>query len=306
MDVIQVNSFWIYFLIFMILCPSLCLSKEHHMEIRLEAIEGHNAVIRFEDNLTNLAKSLLNKYPDIKYELEKTIGWRIDFSPLIILIKDSSTFCRIAGSENFVAFAQPIQNLIVIDASKIAIKPFSQEIILKHELCHLLLHRYVPINSMPKWLDEGVCQWVTGGIGEILQEKRPSLNNAVLSGALLTFDDLRERFPKDKPSLNIAYEQSRNIIEFIESTYGTDKIIEILTYMQDGESFENAFKKSISITFKDFEKKWRASFSPYLFWLLFFSQNIYEIIFFVTAIITILAFLKYIIKRRRDAQYQDE
>ena len=82
---------------------------------------------------------------------------------------------------------------------------------------------------MSKWLDEGVCQWVTGGIGEMLQEKRPSLKNAVLSGALLTFDDLRERFPKDKPSLNIAYEQSRNIIEFIESTYGTDKIIEILT-----------------------------------------------------------------------------
>jgi len=272
------------------------------MEIRVETLEDKNAVIRFEKTLADIAHSLLNIYPNVKDDLEKIIGWKIDFCISIILIKDSNTFYRIAGNSHIVAFAQPSKHLIVIDASKIAVKPFSQEIILKHELCHLLLHRYIALNTMPKWFEEGVCQWVTGGIGEILHDKRPSLNNAVISGTLIKLDDLKENFPKNKTSLDLAYEESRSIVEFIGSTYSTGKILEILNYLKDGESFEYAFEKAISMTTEEFEKKWQDSFSPHLYWLLFFAQNIYEIIFFGMAAITIFAFIKYIIKRQKDVQ----
>lgn len=301
---ITLKPLQIFLGIFMFLCLLVCLSEGRNIKICAETIEDKNVEIRFEKTLANIAYNLLNIYPNVKNDLEKTIEWKIDFCPSIILIKDSSTFYRIAGNSNIVAFAQPSHNLIVIDASKIAVKPFSQEIILKHELCHLLLHRYIALNTMPKWFEEGVCQWVTGGVGEILQDKSPSLNNAVISGTLIKFDDLKERFPENKPSLDLAYEESRSIIEFIGSTYGTGKIIEILNYLNYGESFEYAFEKAISMTVGEFENKWHDSFSPHLYWLLFFAQNIYEIIFFGMASITILAFIKYIIKRRKDAQYQ--
>lgn len=291
------------FVVLLTLAIFLKISESYGLEMRILSTARQDAVIYFEKALSDVADSLFNIYPDVKKELEKTIGWPIDFCPSIILVKDSSTFEKMSGSPNIVAFARPSQNFIFIDCSKIGIHPFTHEIILKHELCHLILHRYIPVDSMPKWFDEGVCQWVTGGIGEILSDKKPSLNNAVISGKLIVLYDLNNKFPSDKSSMELAYEESKSVVEFIGNTYGTEKLNDILNYLKNGETFENALKKTLFMTPGELEKKWHASFSRYISWLLFFAQYFYEIVFFTMAIVAVIAFIKIILKRREDSQF---
>ncbi len=294
------DPIWWMWCIVLFICIFFDLSHGREVEIQVETRKRDYLAIRYEKHLADIADSMIKIYPDIQKELEKNFDWPVDFSPTIILIKNSDTFKKISENGNIAAFAQPAQNLIVIDCSKIGVRPLSQENILKHELCHLLLHRHIANDSLPKWFDEGVCQWATGGIGEILQDRKPSLNNAIISRKLIRLNDLWDRFPADKSSMELAYEESRSVIEFIGNTFGTGKLLEILNYLKTGETFEVAFKKTLSMTPSELENQWHASFGFYISWILFIAQHFYEIIFFAMALAAVIAFIKITLKRRRE------
>jgi hypothetical protein len=104
--------------------------------------------------------------------LENTLEWTIDFKPTIVLVNDSEKFQEMTGNSLIVAYAVSQRNLIVIDHSKMNTKPFSLGSIIKHELCHLLLHDKISKVILPRWLDEGVSQWVSDGIAEIIMSRR--------------------------------------------------------------------------------------------------------------------------------------
>ena len=121
-----------------------------------------------------VAEKTAGFYPDLKAELEETIGWKIDFKPGIVLVKDNNTFQKMSGSSLIVAYALPDQGIIVIDYSRMKTDPFTLEATIKHELCHLLLHENIGSEKLPRWLDEGVAQWASGGLADIVMEKRSS------------------------------------------------------------------------------------------------------------------------------------
>jgi len=146
------------FKIIMVLFPLLILliipikslnAKNRHI------IKKEDIIVFFEEPLRIAAKEASDFYPALKAELEKKLKWRVNFRPTILLIKDNKTFQTMAGSDLVVAFAVPGRNLIVIDYSKMKTHPFSIEITLQHELCHLLLHSQIEGKNLPRWLDDG-------------------------------------------------------------------------------------------------------------------------------------------------------
>jgi hypothetical protein len=81
------------------------------------------------------------------------------------------------------------------------VDPFTIELTLKHELCHILLHRAAQGGKIPKWLDEGLAQWVSAGIAEILiSSKRSFLNEAVVAGKSLNLESSGGRISRDRES----------------------------------------------------------------------------------------------------------
>ena len=127
----------------------------------LQNLEGEGVVILYEESLRKGAEEAADLYPKVKEDLENILPWRVGFTPTILLIKKSETFQRIAGNDLVVAFAVPEKNLMVIDYSKMNTGPFTTEATMKHELCHLLLHHQLDNGNLPKWLDEGLAQWVS-------------------------------------------------------------------------------------------------------------------------------------------------
>jgi hypothetical protein len=274
--------------------------------IELDTLEGNDIVVHFERPLLPAAKEVARLLPLEKDELAKLLQWQVRFRPEVILIEDTRTFRLFAPSEMVVAFAEPERQRIVIDFSRMGVHPFELDVTFKHELCHLLLHAYIPA-GLPRWFDEGVSQWVTGGLAEILaDDRRAVLSDAALAGRLFRFADLSMRFPEDRYGLILAYEQSKSLVEYIAGTYGTPRLLQLLDALKDGGIMNEAIQNVLSLTMEELERRWISHVGRRITWLIYVSNNLYEILFVFASLITILGAAKIIVRRLRGRTVQDE
>lgn len=286
------------FLVFFATLLLLIIEADAHAE-KFHTLENQQVKILFEKNLEPAAREIIGIYPETRAQLESTFGWSLNFRPSVLMIKDSTRFHNRGVSPLTVAFAVPKSNLIVIDYSKMAYHPFTLENTLKHEICHLLLHNHIKDNRLPRWLDEGVCQWASDGIADIIiDQKRSLLNRAARRDVFIPLASLAHGFPLDNDGLMLAYEESKNFIAHIISLYGKEGLLSILNQMKNGERVEEAFIKAISISLDDLEQAWHTSLRKNATWFILLSYYLYEILFGITALIAILAFIKIIKKKR--------
>jgi hypothetical protein len=280
------RSFLLFLFLFLTLSnPLLAENKVLHTD---------EVVVLLEENQAGAAEEVAKVYPSVKSELAENLGWKVDFMPTVLLDKGGKTIRRNTGSEIFVAYAVPQKNLIVLDTSRVYAKPFSLESTLKHELCHLLIHRN--IENPPRWLNEGVCQWVSEGIAEFVAEDgKRILHNASVSGRLIGIREL-VRFPPG--DIALAYEESKSIIEYIESNFGKRGILQILEYMKEGYSIDDSIQKGLSVTTSELDEKWQAYLRKRHGWFSYLSRNFYEIVFFIAALATLYGFLTMLKKKK--------
>ena len=183
--VIKKSARWGHFLIAvpLLMIPIFILPAPVYSG-QLETLGTNDVAIFYEQPLKGAAQEIAEIYPGVRKELETAVSYRVDFRPAVVLVSDEEAFEQITGNRLIVAYAVPEKMLIVINHARSSKDPFSTRAILKHELCHLLLHRY--IHTLPRWLDEGVSQWVSGGFAELFSEKRESyLRWASISGGLI-------------------------------------------------------------------------------------------------------------------------
>ena len=265
-----------------------------------EIIQTDQLSVLFEKPLRIAAKEIVDMYPTLRTELENTLEWTIEFKPTIVLVNDSEKFQEMTGNSLIVAYAVSQRNLIVIDHSKMNTKPFSLGSIIKHELCHLLLHDKISSVILPRWLDEGVSQWVSDGIAEIIMSRKGSiLDQAVLSNKLLSLRRLDERFPRDEKSLLLAYEESKSLVEFINQAFGRKGLLDLLKHMEDGDEVDVAILKSFSIPPDELQRRWQTHLKKRITWFSYLANNLYAILFFLAALITVAGFVRVVIKKRR-------
>lgn len=267
-------------------------------------LQSRDVVVIYDPPYDSAAREIIQIYPGLKLELEELFERGLSIRAEVLLVGDSRTFQKITDNDIFVAFAVPEKNLIVIDYSRMNIHPFTLNITLKHELCHLLLHQHIRREDLPKWLDEGMCQWVSDGIGELFVNQNLSgLDAAVMAGRIIPFDKLTKYFPRDKASLVLAYEQSKSVIDYIERQYGNNALLNLLDHLQNGATVDEAVTGSLGISFELLEKQWLDHLEKTPLWLVFFANNIYGILFFLAGLLTMLGFIRYL--RRRKKVYED-
>jgi hypothetical protein len=276
----------------------LILIKPLHAKER-HVLEKEWVTVLYEEPLRIGAEEVANIYPKIKGNLEKILPWKVDFGVTILLIKKSEAFQRMAGSELVVAFAVPDENLMVIDYSKVSTDPFTIEATMKHELCHLLLHHQVDDGKLPKWLDEGLAQWVSQGIAElIVTQRRSILNETVLKGQYIRIRTLTNRFPGERKSLQLAYEASNSFVEYIVRKHGIDRIEKVIQHLNAGDTQESAFLASLSVSLDDLEKGWHDALRKRITWFNYVINHLYEILFFIAALIMVYGFIRVFMKKR--------
>ncbi|MCP4665037.1 MAG: hypothetical protein GY849_01620 [Deltaproteobacteria bacterium] len=273
----------------------------------IRVLEQRDVLVLYEARLGSAAEEAAHIYPAVKARLEGVFGWDLALRPTVLLIMNRERFQRMAESPLTVAFAVPRKNLIVIDYSRMNIHPFSLGNTLKHELCHLLLHYHIQGRLLPRWLDEGVCQWVSDGIGDILfDQKRSLLNRAAFRGRFIPLDALKEGFPRQQEALLLAYEESRSFIDHIIARFGKEGLLGVLGQLKGGENVEVAMLKALSMPLEKLEEDWQASLRKKVTWFTYLSYHLYEILFVLMAFITIAAFIKIVLRKRAYAREEEE
>jgi len=261
-------------------------------------------IVLFDEPLRVAAEEAATLFPVLKKELENRLARPVNFRPTVVLVKESETFRRMAGTGLIVAFAIPEKNLMVIDYSKMRIDPFSIETTMKHELCHLLLHSHIKEGNLPKWLDEGICQWVSDGISEIIMtQKRSILEEAILSGQYISIRALTGRFPRDERYLVLAYEESKSLVEYMISAFGEEALLSVLNDLEKGVEVDEALWRNLSISLDELESRWHHHLRRKITWVTYLINHLYEILFFLAAMVLIYGFIRGWMKKRA---YRDE
>ena len=277
-------------------------------EGRQEVLHGNGATVVCAPSLRRVGEELLEAYPSVRSELEKSLRWKIEFDPTVVLIADREKFQSITGRSQIVALAIPARNLIVLDRSRLRSPPSILNDTLKHELCHLLLHARVPADHLPLWLDEGIAQWSSDGLSELGRPIGGSvLDEAALSGRIIPLRFLSRAFSRDGKSLVLAYEQSKSLVQFIIDRFGLEGLYAILDRLAQGAAVEKAFLESISISPDELEAAWNEDLEDKLAWTGLFFGHLYEILFFVASLMVVAGFLRHLRRKRAAmAELDDE
>jgi len=286
----------------------LCIMPMQVIHAEIRTIQTKDFTVSYEERLANVAAEVAQVYPVVSQELVETLKWETDFRSRIILTGDRDAFRKIVGMDIITAFALPDRDLIVVDTSRVYTKPFTLRSTLKHELCHLLLHQNIDSRLLPRWIDEGVCQWASGGVAELMADDGDRiLTKAAVSDRLISITELA-RFPMDEPSLILAYEESKNIVEYIVRDFGKTELMQILENLKEGDTISESIQKSLGLPLSELELKWHSSLKRKYTWFTYLSANLYTIIFVLAALITVYGFIRLIQKKRayKDDEEEEE
>jgi hypothetical protein len=272
--------------------------------------KGGVAVI-YDEPLREAAKDILDEYPSIRSELRNALGWSASLPHTLVLLKDRESFSTVSESDLMVAVAMPHEKLIVLDYKRAASKPFTLRETLKHELCHLVLHENIkrPDTTsgrapLPRWVDEGVCQWAGGGPGELEALGRETeITRAALFGRLIPLYMLEDDFPLEESALILAYEQSKSVVEYIAASYGNRGVMDMLRNLSEGSDIEEAVYLALDVTLAELEARWHAELKRRHTWLAWLSNNLYTMLFVFASLVLLLGFIRVLWRLRT---YRDE
>jgi Peptidase MA superfamily len=270
-------------------------------------LETPNLIVVYDAGLEPTGQLAAAEYPIVKQELETLFQWSLDFRPTLVLLKDHRRFQNMAGHNLVVAYALPNKNVMVIDHSSMNTSPFRLRKTLKHELCHLLMHHYIRDDNLPRWLDEGICQWAGDGFADIIMDtKRDLLSAAILSDTYFDLKKLQHQFPQDNNALMLAYEQSESVVDYLSTEYGSQGILDFLKLLRQGVDLTSAFELRFAIPFDEFQYQWRKHLKQNINWFTYLSVHLYEILFAAAALLTILGFVRKMVQRRAYSAEEDE
>jgi len=284
---------FIFILFFLLLTPPVLIA------VGPSTLNTPELKVVYDEGLDQTAHQILSAYPSIKRALESMFQWPVNFRSTLVLINNQKKFQQLAGHELVVAYALPKKNVVVIDYSKMNMSPFTLKTIVKHELCHLLLHHHITKDNLPRWLDEGVCQWASDGLADILLDsKRTRLPAAILSGSEYDLVNLAQRFPHDKNGLILAYEQSKSVVEYMSRQYGPQSVHDLLGLLRQGADIESAVENRFAISFETFQEQWRNHLKANISWFTYLSVHLYEIVFVSAALLTVLGFIRNLLRKK--------
>ncbi len=111
-----------------------------------------------------------------------------------------------------------------------------------HELTHLIIGQVTlnPYNDIPVWLNEGLAMYNQGTIDSSFITY---LNLAIERNTLISASSLASPFSTDTNKALLSYAESYSIVDFLISTYGKDKMSDLLDTFRQGSTYNRALQK---------------------------------------------------------------
>jgi hypothetical protein len=125
-----------------------------------------------------------------------------------------------------------------------------------HELTHLVIHQITlnPYNDLPTWLDEGLAVRSEGLLNPTYSSY---LSEAIAGGGLISVQSLCSPFSAYSGEALLSYAQSYSLVEFLITSYGQDKMFELLTVFKEGSGYDDALEEVYGFDMDGLDSLWR-------------------------------------------------
>jgi len=206
------------------------------------------------------------KYCELYYDkIETDLGlkrfsnfWTWNKRCNIIIFADKNEYHLATGQPEWFAGSADYENRVIYtypSADRFL------DSLLPHELTHIMFREYVGNNtSVALWIDEGIAQYEEK---YCVPHRAKILKEAVYGKTYIPFEELQRINNvitcKDSDFVELFYEQSRSIINFLIKNYGTLRFAEFIRQLKSGKDVNNALRFSYpgSIeNMKQLEEKW--------------------------------------------------
>ena len=153
------------------------------------------------------------------------------------------------------ATAYPSQGLIYLRPPRVrgqGDEPL--EVVLDHELVHILLGRAFAPQRPPSWLQEGLAQVLAGQYDAAAQRR---LAPKIIGARYLSLHDLEDGFPADAHQASAAYATSADFIAWLQMEYGPDVLRRLVAEVRGGYNLQQAVFRITGQPLSRVEKEWR-------------------------------------------------
>ncbi|MBM2824826.1 MAG: hypothetical protein HW402_490 [Dehalococcoidales bacterium] len=125
-----------------------------------------------------------------------------------------------------------------------------------HELTHQVVHQmtFNPYGGLPSWLDEGLAMYVEGSLDSGFAA---FLEKAIADDTLISVRSLSSPFSAYAGQSYLSYAESRSLVEFLITTYGRSKMLELLDAFHQGSSYDGALVKVYGFDRDGLNTLWR-------------------------------------------------
>jgi hypothetical protein len=164
--------------------------------------------------------------------------------------------------------------------------------VLRHELAHVALHRYLGETRIPRWFDEGYAEW---SAGEFDNDAAWLLRVAFATQRAPPLDSLELSWPAMSTDARIAYLLAASVVQYMVRESGTRGLTLFLQRWRDSRRFDTALANTYGLSVDQLEAHWKHDVKRRYGWLAALTQT--------SVAFTLLAFAVlalYVIRRRRD------
>jgi hypothetical protein len=125
-----------------------------------------------------------------------------------------------------------------------------------HELTHQVTYQVTanPYSSLPVWLNEGLATYEEGLLDPGLASY---LSKAINEDKLISVRSLSSEFSAIPEQAYLSYAESYSLVEFLISSYGQSKMLELLNTFRQGSCYDDALERVYGFDMGGLDSLWR-------------------------------------------------
>lgn len=246
-----------------------------------------------ERQAAKVLEALRRVYPDLAH----SIGASLEAPTRVFIAPSQEVFDNFTGGivpHWGEAVADLRRRLIVLKSPRWSRPSRQLEILVIHELTHLLLAEALNGAQAPRWFNEGLA---------IYYAKDPSyadatlVSRALLSGDLIPLERIDDLLEFQQVKAQLAYQESYLAIRFILEQWGPDGLRRLVEELSRTPDLDASFKAALGIDFVDFQSEWYDYVRTHYRWHFLLEFDTY--VWFLILFLFIAAFVTIQIRNRR-------
>jgi hypothetical protein len=176
----------------------------------------------------------------------------------VVIAFDAVHFQALAGSAFphwGAACALPSKRQILLKSPRFSRNREHPGSTIRHEMAHLAVGILCRDKRPPVWLNEGIAV-IESGLPMQPGQQGTSLSSALLTGNLLSLDDMESLHGYNSGDADLAYREAENATRYFLERFGHLALVQLLTEVGRGRAFPEAFDLVTGGAWFRFESDW--------------------------------------------------